>query len=176
MTMLVFYRINSFFSEVSIWYWRYIKIIVSSLFLRKRYRLFTKYMLILILHDNRYFLLFVVVEKMILRSAWWPVWNKFISSSYVMSHLAIASCACFKNNFTLLKSLACIFSFNSQCTGVFFVYFEINLNILFPSIRIDKDQATPMVPESPQVTLFVSYVHPPKIPVRISVLGEMVCL
>eukprot|EP00057_Strongylocentrotus_purpuratus_P006163 XP_011660637.1 PREDICTED: androglobin isoform X28 [Strongylocentrotus purpuratus] len=38
---------------------------------------------------------------------------------------------------------------------------------------LDKDQATPMVPESPQVTLFVSYVHPPKIPVRISVLGEM---
>lgn len=56
------------------------------------------------------------------------------------------------------------------------VYLWINLNILFPFIHTDKDQATPMVPESPQVTLFVSYVHPPKIPVRISVLGEMVCL
>ncbi len=38
----------------------------------------------------------------------------------------------------------------------------------------DKEPATPSVPDTPQVAIFVSYVHPPKVPVRISVLGEMV--
>ncbi|XP_022081747.1 androglobin-like [Acanthaster planci] len=38
---------------------------------------------------------------------------------------------------------------------------------------LDKDQPTPVIPETPQVAVFVSYQHPPKVPIRISVLGEM---
>ncbi|XP_071801000.1 androglobin-like isoform X5 [Asterias amurensis] len=38
---------------------------------------------------------------------------------------------------------------------------------------LDKDQPTLVIPETPQVAVFVSYLHPPKVPVRISVLGEM---
>lgn len=39
---------------------------------------------------------------------------------------------------------------------------------------IDKEAPPPPIPDHPQVAVFVSYVHPPKVPVRVSVLGEMV--
>ena len=44
----------------------------------------------------------------------------------------------------------------------------------FCLLPTDKDQPTFVIPETPQVAVFVSYLHPPKVPVRISVLGEMV--
>ncbi|KAJ8026646.1 Androglobin [Holothuria leucospilota] len=36
-----------------------------------------------------------------------------------------------------------------------------------------KEVPPPPIPDSPQVAVFVSYIHPPKVPVRVSVLGEM---
>ncbi|PIK43982.1 putative androglobin isoform X22 [Apostichopus japonicus] len=36
-----------------------------------------------------------------------------------------------------------------------------------------KEAPPPPIPDHPQVAVFVSYVHPPKVPVRVSVLGEM---
>ncbi|XP_038078681.1 androglobin-like isoform X2 [Patiria miniata] len=39
--------------------------------------------------------------------------------------------------------------------------------------QLDKDQPSPIIPDTPQVAVFVSYQHPPKVPIRISVLGEM---